>query len=106
MSKAQKTTYTRNIGQNRGKPRLWLEKAILENSGFPFGTSFDVVNINDCITIEAKTDGHRRVSGAPNRPIIDINSGVILEGFGPVVSLTCVANGFLVIKNAKQGGEK
>lgn len=36
-------TYTRKIGLNRGKPRLWLEGKILDDNGFKHGTVWDAV---------------------------------------------------------------
>lgn len=84
----KKSTYSRNIGQNRGKPRLWLEKAILADNGFTFGARFNVEKLKDkSLVIELHAEGARRVSGAEGRPIIDINSGDILEGLAPAVSI-------------------
>lgn len=70
----------RNIGRNKGKPRLWIEGAALVESGFTHGTQwvlvdhvmgFDIVRVS---TSESKLDGRRvrRIAGTADRPIVDI----------------------------------
>jgi DNA (cytosine-5)-methyltransferase 1 len=97
-------TYTRKIGQNRGKPRLWLEGAILLDSGFKHQAQWDVVRVSDVeLLLRAWPQGGRLIAGTQERPIIDINSGDILQGFsGCVVTIEVVSRGKLrVIKNGE-----
>jgi DNA (cytosine-5)-methyltransferase 1 len=97
-------TYTRKIGQNRGKPRLWLEGSILLDHGFHHGCSWEAVRVSpDELRLKAGPLGGRKVAGTVDRPIIDINSGAILEGFGGCwVAIEAVSRGKLrVIKGEK-----
>lgn len=71
-------TYTRNIGRNRGRPRLWLEKAILTDNGFSHGQQFKVINEKDRMIIQLDPMGDRKVAGKPDRPVIDM-AGKVLE---------------------------
>lgn len=92
--------YTRNIGKNRGKPRLWLEGAILTESGFKHGQRWHLMRYDDgtlnLIIVEA---GSRRVAGTPERPIIDINNGTMLAGLGPKVWITNLSKGCIRVEN-------
>ena len=66
---------TRNIGTNRGKPRLWLEGSFLETVGLPHGTPWTLVARDGCLTIQiGALEGQRtrKVAGKPGRPVIDI----------------------------------
>lgn len=66
---------TRKIGQNRGKPRLWLEGNFLETVGLPHGTQWTLVARDGCLTIQiGALEGQRtrKVAGKPGRPVIDI----------------------------------
>jgi hypothetical protein len=70
--------YTRNIGRNKGKPRLWLEGEILSAHGFCHRAEWrlDVSAIDGapCLIIALclPDESKRRVSGKPDRPVIDI----------------------------------
>ena len=70
-------TKQRNIGVNRGRPRLWLEGAILTESGFNHGDRFNVTNEPDRIIIKNDPEGKRKIAGKSDRPIIDIIGKVI-----------------------------
>lgn len=102
-------TYTRKIGLNRGKLRLWLEGTILKDNGFEhkapwyIGTQQDsklglVVDL-----VVDKKDGDRLIAGTPDRPIIDVNSGSVLEGFeaGDEVTVTVMQKGWLRVTKAR-----
>lgn len=83
-------TITRKIGQNRGKPRLWIEGAHLTAAGFKPGDLF-ALDING-LTISIALDGNRnlptrKVSGKGDKPIIDI-SGRSLHAIGTAASVT------------------
>lgn len=94
-------TYTRKIGLNRGKPRLWLEGAILLDNGFTQGDRWEAVRyINGGqITLDLVKGalGLRRIAGTPARPIIDINSGSLLEGFSGEVVVRGISEGWLQV---------
>lgn len=91
--------YTRNIGQNRGKPRLWLEGAILTECGFKHGDRWALTKMKTYLAIAKIDNGERRIAGTPERPIIDINHGEILKGYGPKVELRCLVPGFITVEN-------
>lgn len=63
---------TRKIGQNRGKPRLWLEGAILTAAGFRRGDAWSLVTHSDGFAIVADKNGKRKIAGTVSRPIVDI----------------------------------
>ena len=84
-------TFTRNRGENRGKPRLWIEGKHLIEAGLGHGVQwvlvpviggFDIAKIP--ATTESKVDGRRvrKIAGTAKRPIVDItgaNLGAIAE---------------------------
>jgi DNA (cytosine-5)-methyltransferase 1 len=92
-------TYTRKIGLNRGKPRLWLEGSILNDNGFTHKAPWTVGRDKDGLYINATPTGDRLIAGAADRPIIDINSTAMLEGFkaGDVVEVLVVRKGRLLV---------
>jgi hypothetical protein len=75
-------SFTRKIGRNKGKPRLWLEGAILQDHGFTQGSRFDLIHTATGFTLELSSDGARKVSGKPDRPIIDITASSLGETVG------------------------
>ena len=107
------------LGTNRGKPRLWLEGAILRENGFLRGEPFVLTITAKQITIEAGIiSGHvpttalhrsqRRVSGKARKtpglvgdhPIIDVN-GDLLDGFADKDLLLVATPGSIVVRPAK-----
>ena len=76
--------YTRNIGQNRGKTRIWLEgKLLLEhgwNRGDTFNAHFD--EQDGAIHYVKISNGTRKVAGTPERPIIDTNTPKVGQTLG------------------------
>lgn len=92
------TTYKRNIGTNRGKPRLWLEGKILLDNGFPHKAPWDVERMDArTLVLAVCTSGKRLVAGSAGRPVIDINSAGLLEGFAGEVTVTVVKPGYLLV---------
>lgn len=67
--------FTRKIGSNRGKPRLWLEGAILQQAGFTHSTRWTLTTSEDRLDLKVDPDGKRKVSGRPDRPVIDMAGG-------------------------------
>jgi len=99
-------TVTRKIGQNRGKPRLWIEGQTLIDAGLPHGTRWDLCGVSPegGFTILAIETGRRKVSGKPDRPVIDI-AGSSLGALGdePSVALTYSPNsGHIVVRSNNQ----
>lgn len=78
---------TRKIGRNRGKPRLWLEGAILTAAGFPHAQRWILVeHIQGLDIIAVGGEGKdwngnrvRKVSGKADRPVIDISGGSLKQ---------------------------
>jgi len=72
------STYTRKIGTNRGRPRLWLEGAILSENGFKHGDRWDIsIDVKAAMIITLSEKGKRKIAGTESRPIIDIIGGAI-----------------------------
>ncbi len=71
----------RNIGQNKGRPRIWLEGAILTECGFNHGDRFNVSNKPDKMIIKRDPIGERKIAGNADRPIIDMTGKVIEASF-------------------------
>lgn len=72
-----------SITEHRGSPRLWVEGAAPERSGFVPGERFVVKPYGKGLLLELATDGDRKVSkkertGGKAAPVIDINSGADL----------------------------
>ena len=65
-------TITRNIGQNRGKPRLWIEGKALVESGLDHGNRWDLIPNSNGFVIKRNPNGTRKIAGKVGRPIIDI----------------------------------
>ncbi|MCU9840523.1 hypothetical protein OEZ49_22500 [Ruegeria sp. WL0004] len=80
-------SFTRKIGSNRGKPRLWIEGAHLTAAGLLHGTRWTLTKTDSGLTIAADPEGKRRIAGKPGRPIIDINSAAML---GPLADAETV----------------
>lgn len=79
--KAKQNTVTRNIGMNRGKPRIWLEGAILQDNGFEHGKRWNVEHDYSAqtITISEASDGKRKIAGKAGRPIIDMSASSVTK---------------------------
>lgn len=75
------TKYTRKIGSNKGKPRLWLEGIIVHEIGLSHGEKFSVSASRGEFRIERDFSGSRKVAGTPDRPIID-TLGKLIESAG------------------------
>lgn len=81
MGKSKTVTVVRHMGLNRGVLRVWLQGDVLVDAGLPHGTQWNVSRENKSLFIaRAPVLGKRRVAGSPDRPVIDICSGQVLEG--------------------------
>jgi DNA (cytosine-5)-methyltransferase 1 len=73
-------TSTITIGENRDKPRIWLQNRFLEKIGFTKGTPIKVAFGKKQIVITTDVNGENHVSGTGKRaPIIDLNTAKIAE---------------------------
>lgn len=79
----------RNIGQNRGKPRLWIEGKFLLEAGFTPGLRYNFSF--DQFWLDPK--GTRKVSGKGDRPIIDISGAAVPKA--DFVELTILEKGII-----------
>lgn len=75
--------YKTRIGSNRGKPRVWLQGALLKEAGFKNGMKFTAMITVGELCIVLDKDGKRHVSGKPGIPIIDIATAQLLD-VGPI----------------------
>lgn len=86
--------YVKKVGQNRGKPRIWLEGTQTERAGFVPGQRFDISVDGRTVVLQANPDGSRVVSGKRigerNNPIIDINSKELLAVFDGMAAIRVV----------------
>lgn len=93
-------TYSRKIGSNKGKARVWLEGACLADAGWTRGDRFSVVMQSGRIVYRRDSAGARRVAGADDRPIIDTNTDAILDALGvsvgDIVSVSVSATRVLI----------
>jgi DNA (cytosine-5)-methyltransferase 1 len=82
--------YIKKVGQNRGAPRVWLDRQT-ERAGFEPGQRFDVIVQGRTIVLQANPDGSRVVSGKKegdkSNPIIDLNSRELLALFDGMSSI-------------------
>lgn len=96
---------TRNIGVNKGRPRLWLEKKILLDTGFNHKLPYSVHSEAGLIRITLDEAGIKKVAGSPERPVIDLLGGLVATAFGdktitPQVTVTCERKGELIVRAA------
>lgn len=81
-------TITRKIGRNRGAARLWIEGEVLNEAGLPHGTPWRAVwQRPDVLSLIADSEGNRRVSGKPERPVIDISGPRTLKALADVAKV-------------------
>lgn len=96
------TTVNRNIGSNKGRPRLWLEKAVLADAGFKAGDKIHAeVTEQGRLDVRVWAEGKRKVSGKADRPIIDLTGKLLEEaGFktGDVVKVVASAGALVITK--------
>lgn len=100
------TTTTRNIGMNKGKPRLWIEGNVLVDAGLDHGQRWNLEPHGDGagFTIAWHPEGKRKIAGKPGRPIIDI-TGATLSSFGfqhghKAILTYDLGHGRIVVRNA------
>lgn len=98
MGKVMKVvaSVVREIKENRGKPRLWLQGSIPQRAGFNPGAAYEVEHLNDrtAIVLRVKPDGRYTVSKkevkGKEEPLIDLNSVATLGGFAGMSAVRIV----------------
>lgn len=78
--------FIKNIGGNRGKPRIWLQDLEVSSAGMAPGDRYDIHIKGGTVTLRANPDGSRVVSRKVDRrgvenPVIDIESKELLALF-------------------------
>ena len=75
----------KNILQNRGRPRIWLQGADVVNAGLEAGQAYEIEVVGGSFVIRANPNGSRVISAKRKNekvlPIIDINSRELLSLF-------------------------
>lgn len=92
-------TATRKIGQNRGKPRLWIEGQLLVDAGLDHGSRWDLLPVPGGLLIRENPEGSRKIAGTPGRPIIDM-AGSTLGALGEADKVSLVyrpGSGLIVV---------
>lgn len=82
-------TTPRNVGMNKGTPRIWLEGNKLHEAGFAAGTRFNVEVKREVIELTLAAEGEKKVTGKKTddptyrQPVIDLHNaslGDFLKG--------------------------
>ena len=70
-----------NVGLNRGNPRVWIEKKVLEDFGWRTGVRYNRTN-GDGFTLVKNPEGKLGVAGKIGRPILDLNGAYVGKCLG------------------------
>jgi hypothetical protein len=81
---------TRNIGANRGNPRLWIQGDVLSSCGWNKGDKFDPFFADGFIRFRRSPNGKRKVAGDHRGPILDTNSKKIHQSLGDDVEVVTI----------------
>jgi DNA (cytosine-5)-methyltransferase 1 len=90
--------YVKNITENKGKPRIYLDGLQASRAGFSPGDKYEVkIEDGRSITLTVSQDGSRTVSGRLDKktgekttPVIDLNSDVVLGMFDGMDSVRMI----------------
>lgn len=77
-------TTTRNVGQNKGTPRIWLEGNKLDQAGFVAGIKYTVQVKRENIILTLDPNGEKKVSGKTitpeyRQPVIDLHNAGLAD---------------------------
>lgn len=85
MDRKKTDVWVKQIGQNRGAPRIWLDGIQAIRAGFAPGDKYDLEVDGDRVVLTINQDGSRTVStkkkGERLLPVVDINSKELLRAF-------------------------
>lgn len=91
LSQSQKDSsvhgyFIKNIGANRGKPRIWLQGSEITKAGLKAGDTYAVTIAGGSVILRADPNGTRVISRKPAKngadiPIIDLESKELLSLF-------------------------
>lgn len=91
---ARTDAWIKQIGANRGAPRIYLDGLQAIRSGFSVGDRYDIVVDGEKVVLTANPDGSRIVSkkkkGDTECPVIDINSRELLFIFEGMQSVRVI----------------
>ena len=100
--------FIRNVGSNRGRPRIWLQGLDLERAGFTPGQSYEIGVKGKTVVMTACSDGTRVVTPKKVRsrtlPVIDLNSRELLAVFDGMAAVRVVikANSIFILPLASE----
>lgn len=86
MARSLSGYFVKNIGANRGKPRIWLEDLEVSSAKLAPGDRYDILVRGGTVQMKVNPNGARVVSRKSNKsgrvfPVIDINSAELLGLF-------------------------
>ena len=85
--------YIKNIKQNRGAPRIWLDSHA-KRAGFEPGQRYNIIVQGRTLVLQANPDGSRGVVGKKDgdktNPVIDLNSRELLALFDGMSAIRVV----------------
>jgi len=100
-------TSTISIGENRGKPRIWIEGKYLGDNGFAKGQQVRTTWIDGMVKIEAvDEDGDHTVAERRGRQILDFNCAAISEVFNNAEKVTVTTSAGHIIITASRSEAK
>ncbi len=82
------------IGENKEKPRIWLESKRLETHGFSPGTPFSITQTHNGMSIQLsgnRTVSSRRIAGG-TRPIIEISASDLFSNLKGIETIRAKAS--------------
>ena len=103
------TIINSKLGENRGKPRIWIEGAKLAREGYNPGDRYNLEIQSGRLILQAAEDGQYTVSKRTRNgrllPIIDISKTELAELFDGVETLrVAISQGKIVISAHHQHG--
>ncbi|WP_417546446.1 DNA cytosine methyltransferase [Marinobacter sp.] len=88
--------YIKRIGENRGKPRIWLEDQMITRANLNPGDRYEISIKGGAFMLRADPNGSRVISKKENKktgkvtPVLDINSAELLSLFDGMESVRLV----------------
>ena len=79
-----RTKFTRNVGENRGKKRVWIEGVNLAKHGWVKGVRYNQMIKGGSMFLSKNEGGSKKVAGTETRPILDLCGNYmndIVDGF-------------------------